>query len=108
MQHFLHTQHLPNPTHLQSSNKRISYTVCQTCDLQFTKNVDRDCNLIQTMSLVPGVKDIDMHNPVIDNLIQSSLPNEYDKLEWIPCSQITGIKPTQISTVHYAYCSLLG
>src|SRR6185437_16166497 len=54
------------------------------------------------MSLVPGVKDIDMHNPVINNLIQSSLPNEYGKkLEWIPCSQITDIESTQIDNVHY-------
>src|SRR6185437_5766754 len=44
-------------------------------------------------------------NPAIDNLAQSSLESE-DKglrLEWIPCSQITDIEPTQIiDNVHYA------
>ena len=51
------------------------------------------------MSLVPGV-----NNPAIDNLVQSSLESEdkYSRLEWIPCSDITDIEPTQISTVHYA------
>src|SRR6185503_9781503 len=41
----------------------------------------------------------------IDNLIQSSLsPESKHKLEWIPCSQITNIKPTQIDNgnVYYA------
>jgi len=60
------------------------------------------------MSLASGV----VNNPTIDNLVQSSLEseNEYLRLEWIPCSQITDIGPTQTSNVHYAihkpkYCN---
>ena len=49
-----------------------------------------------SLALVLGVVD----NPAIDSLIQSSLEskNKYLRLEleWIPCSQITDIKPTQI------------
>ena len=44
----------------------------------------------------------DMHNPAIDNLIQSCYVHKYDKLEWIPYSQITSIKPTQMDNVYYA------
>src|SRR6185369_10925609 len=45
-----------------------------------------------------------VNNPAIDNVIQSSLEseNEYLRLEWIPCSQITDFEPTQIDNVHYA------
>src|SRR6185312_735487 len=52
------------------------------------------------MSLVPEV-----NNPAIDNLVQSSLESEdkYLRLEWIPYEEITNIKPTQISIVHYAH-----
>src|SRR6185295_12614018 len=39
----------------------------------------------------------------IDNLIQSSLsPESKHKLEWIPCSQIINIEPTEIDNVYYA------
>src|SRR6185312_3105768 len=40
----------------------------------------------------------------IDDLIQSSLESkdEYLRLEWIPCSEITNIEPTQIDNVNYA------
>src|SRR6185436_14574368 len=39
----------------------------------------------------------------IDNLIQSSLsPKSEHKLEWIPCSQIINIEPTQMDNVYYA------
>src|SRR6185312_10476749 len=50
------------------------------------------------MSLVPGV-----NNPAIDNLVQSSLESEnaYSRLEWIPCSDITDIEPTQVDNVYY-------
>src|SRR6185437_11603116 len=51
----------------------------------------------RTMSLV-----LETCTP-IDNLIQSSLsPESKHKLEWIPCSQITNIKPTRIDNVYYA------
>ena len=52
------------------------------------------------MSLASGT----VNNPTIDNLVQSSLENEtkYLRLEWIPYSDITEIKPTQIDNVHYA------
>src|SRR6185312_9066439 len=51
------------------------------------------------MSLVPGV-----NNPAIDNLIQCSLEseNEYLRLEWIPCSELINIEPTQIDNVYHA------
>ena len=46
----------------------------------------------------------DIHNPAISNLVQASLEskNEDLRLEWIPCSRITHIKPTQIDNVYYA------
>src|SRR6185436_9085235 len=52
------------------------------------------------MSLASGV-----NNPAIDNLIQFSLAseNKNSRLEWIPCSQIINIKPTQMDNVYYAY-----
>src|SRR5690348_33661 len=51
----------------------------------------------RTMSLV-----LETCTP-IDNLIQSSFsPENEQKLEWIPCSQITNINPTQIDNVYYA------
>src|SRR6185312_3223913 len=51
------------------------------------------------MSLVLGVD-----NPVIDNLVQSSLESENEnlRLEWIPCSEFINIEPTQIDNVYYA------
>ena len=42
----------------------------------------------------------DIHNPAIENLIQSSL--ESQSVVWIPCSEITDIKSTPIDAVHYA------
>ena len=56
--------------------------------------------MIQTMSLALGT----VKNPVIDNLVQSSLEseNKYLRLEWIPYEEITSIKPTHIDDVHYA------
>src|SRR5690242_6862901 len=51
----------------------------------------------ETMSLV-----LETCTP-INNLIKSSLsPESKRKLEWIPCSQITNIKPTRIDNVYYA------
>jgi len=47
----------------------------------------------KTMSLVKSIK--------IDDLIQSSSESKY-KLEWIPCSEITDVKPTRIDNIHYA------
>src|SRR6185312_1500965 len=46
----------------------------------------------------------DMHNPALDNLVQASLEseNKYFRLEWISCSQITHVEPTQIDNVYYA------
>ena len=49
------------------------------------------------MSLVPGV-----NNPAIDDLIQSSLASEYQKLKWIPYSEITDLKSSPIDSIHYA------
>ena len=51
------------------------------------------------MSLASGV-----NNPAIDNLIESSLEskNEYLRLEWIPCSDITDIEPTPTNAIYYA------
>src|SRR6185312_13053352 len=45
-----------------------------------------------------------VNNPAIDNLVQSSLEseNEYDKLEWIPCSEIIDIESSQTDNVYYA------
>src|SRR6185436_13283418 len=42
----------------------------------------------------------------IDSLIQSSLESEIEnlKLEWISCSNITNIEPTQIDNVYNATC----
>src|SRR6185312_16015992 len=56
--------------------------------------------LIQTMSLTLEV----VNNPAIKNLIQSSLESENKdlRLEWIPSSEITEIKSTQIDNVYYA------
>ena len=51
----------------------------------------------ETMSLV-----LETCTP-IDNLVQSSLsPESKHKLEWIPCSQITNIEPTQMDNVYHA------
>ena len=51
------------------------------------------------MSLASG-----FNNPAIDNLVQSSLEseNKYLRLKWIPYSEITNIKPTQIDNVYCA------
>src|SRR6185503_1889288 len=50
----------------------------------------------RTMSLV-----LETCTP-IDNLIQSSLlPESKHKLEWIPCSEIIDIEPTEIDNVYY-------
>jgi len=45
-----------------------------------------------------------VNNPTIDNLVQSSLESESQRLrlEWIPYEQITNIEPTQIDNVRYA------
>src|SRR6185503_296633 len=53
------------------------------------------------MSLTSGF----VNNPAIDNLIQSSLEsgNKDSRLEWIPCSDISGVEPTQIDNVYYAF-----
>jgi len=48
------------------------------------------------MSLVLGA------HTAIDNLIQISLAAEYYKLKWVPNSEITDIKASQIDTVSYA------
>src|SRR6185295_4735359 len=52
------------------------------------------------MSLPSGAA----NNPAIDELVQSSLKskNENLRLEWIPCSQITNVEPTQMDNVYYA------
>ena len=50
------------------------------------------------MSLVPDVN----YNPVLDDLVQSSYVNEYDKLEWIPYSKVTDIRPSSIDNVYCA------
>src|SRR6185312_16518025 len=50
------------------------------------------------MSSAPGVVK-DIHNPAIENLIQSS---ESQSVVWIPCSEITDIQSTLIDAVHYA------
>ena len=50
------------------------------------------------MSLTSGVD----NNPAIDGLIQASLESDNKNLKWIPCSQITGIEPTQINNVYCA------
>src|SRR6185437_17038131 len=43
------------------------------------------------------------NNPAIDNLVQSSSESEHNSgLEWIPCSDITDIEPTQIDNAYYA------
>src|SRR5438874_2655661 len=44
----------------------------------------------------------DIYNPAINNLVQVSLEskNEYLRLEWIPCSRIADIEPTQIDNVY--------
>src|SRR6185312_15140185 len=56
------------------------------------------------MSLVPEV-----NNPAIDNLVQSSLgsENKHLRLEWIPCSQIIDVKPTQLDNVYYTVYDVL-
>ena len=53
------------------------------------------------MSLIPRAR------TAIENLIQSSLPDEfgYKKLEWIPFWRINDIKPSQIDNVRYAVCN---
>src|SRR6185369_1307110 len=39
----------------------------------------------------------------IENLIQSSVPNEYnERLGWIPYSDITDVKSVQIDNIYYA------
>ena len=56
--------------------------------------------LIQTMSLTLEL----VNNPAIKNLIQSSLESENKglRLEWISCSNIIYIEPTQIDNVAFA------
>src|SRR5436190_21379692 len=51
------------------------------------------------MSLASGV-----NNPaiIINDLVQSSCVNEYDKLKWISCRNIIDILSTQINNVYYA------
>src|SRR6185436_2819476 len=66
-----------------------------------TENVSelyRKSFYFRTMSLV-----LETCTP-IDNLIQSSLESENEdlRLEWIPCSKITDIEPTQIDNIYYA------
>ena len=44
-----------------------------------------------------------MHNPAIVDLVASlESENKHLRLEWIPCSQITDIEPTQIDNVYSA------
>src|SRR6185436_13932371 len=45
-----------------------------------------------------------VNNPAIDNLVQSSLESEDRnlQLEWIPCSEVTNIEPTQVDNVYNA------
>jgi len=43
------------------------------------------------------------NNIAIDDLIQPSF-DEYNELDWIPHSDIAGIKPSQIDNVHYVVC----
>ena len=43
-----------------------------------------------------------VNNSAIDDVVQSSLENDYNKLIWVPCSQITNIEPTQSDNVYYA------
>ena len=45
-----------------------------------------------------------VNNPAIDGLVQSSLESKTKdlRLEWIPCEDITNVKPTQIDNVYYA------
>ena len=45
-----------------------------------------------------------VNNPAIDELVQSSLESEnvYLRLGWIPCEDITNVKPTQIDNVYNA------
>ena len=51
------------------------------------------------MSLASGT----VNNPAIDNLVQSCYyVYQYDKLEWIPWSEITDIESSQIDNVYYA------
>ena len=52
------------------------------------------------MSLASGA----VNNPAINELVQSSLESKDEnlRLEWIPCSKITNIKPTQIDNVYNA------
>src|SRR5437763_13216810 len=46
-----------------------------------------------------------VNNLAIENLIQSSVPNEYnERLGWIPYSDITDVKSVQIDNVYYASC----
>ena len=46
----------------------------------------------------------EVNNPAIDNLVESSLEskNEDLRLKWIPCSDITDIKPTPTDAIYYA------
>ena len=47
----------------------------------------------------------EVNNPAIDNLVESSLvesENNYLRLEWISCEEITDIKPTPTDAIYYA------
>src|SRR5439155_11363342 len=46
----------------------------------------------------------EVNNPAIDNLVESSLESkeEYLRLKWISCSDITDIEPTSTNAVYYA------
>src|SRR5437764_9708665 len=76
------------------------------CDVTQVLRTSRFCVLekfffnSKTMSLASGT----VNNPVIDSLIQTSLESEDDgfRLKWIPCSDITEIKPTLTDTIFYA------
>ena len=45
-----------------------------------------------------------VNNPVINNLVQSSLEseNKYLRLKWIPYKEIANITPTHIDNVYHA------
>ena len=43
-----------------------------------------------------------MHNPALENLIQSSLTRVNNQLEWIPCSEITDINSIPTDAIYYA------
>ena len=45
---------------------------------------------------------LEVNNPVIDNLVESSLESEYkrQRLEWISYEEVTNIEPTPIDNVY--------